>query len=300
MNNIHGKFVGRVSVKADDGTKVMADVYEDRTVIMPDGSVRKVKQEYVDKLIAQNAARQTPAAQVPQQIPQQASQPSPAQQPAQPAQQMPGYQTPGGYQQQPQYQTPYPPVQQPASAYQPDYAAQTPTPAPIPEPVAKPAAKKDRKKRKREEPAPAPAAPSQPSLDMEEKPAGKKGVIIGIIIAALVAFCVLGYAFVPAFYDGVNGVLSSITGKTVGVPPTTSTSVSVDSPAQSEVEAIRNELKSVNLDGDVTITFYASVRTADGQEYKVPLSSASLANGTLTSLADASGFNLISNSNNAG
>ena len=57
---------------------------------------------------------------------------------------------------------------------------------------------------------------------------------------------------------------------------------------------IENALNGIDLSGDVTIEFYATVRTADGREYKVPLSSANLTDGNLKSLLDGSGFTLTS------
>lgn len=55
-----------------------------------------------------------------------------------------------------------------------------------------------------------------------------------------------------------------------------------------------NAFNGIDLSGDVTIEFYATVRTADGREYKVPLSSANLTDGNLKSLLDGSGFTLTS------
>lgn len=56
-----------------------------------------------------------------------------------------------------------------------------------------------------------------------------------------------------------------------------------------------NALDGVDLSGNVSIDFYATVRTADGREYKVPLSTANLSDGVLTSLLDGSGFTLTTN-----
>lgn len=53
--------------------------------------------------------------------------------------------------------------------------------------------------------------------------------------------------------------------------------------------------KLADLSGNVSIDFYATVRTADGREYKVPLSTANLSDGVLTSLLDGSGFTLTTN-----
>lgn len=44
----HGQTVGRVTTTFN-GEKIQVDVYEDRCVILPDGTVRKVKQEVVDE-----------------------------------------------------------------------------------------------------------------------------------------------------------------------------------------------------------------------------------------------------------
>lgn len=49
------------------------------------------------------------------------------------------------------------------------------------------------------------------------------------------------------------------------------------------------------MSGDVTIEFYANVKTADGREYKVPLSTANLTDGTLTSLLGSGGYPLTQN-----
>ena len=49
------------------------------------------------------------------------------------------------------------------------------------------------------------------------------------------------------------------------------------------------------MSGDVTIEFYASVKTADGREYNVPLSTANLTDGTLTALLDSGDYPLTQN-----
>lgn len=48
-------------------------------------------------------------------------------------------------------------------------------------------------------------------------------------------------------------------------------------------------------DETTSIEFYANVKTADGREYKVPLSTANLTDGTLTSLLDSGGYPLTQN-----
>lgn len=102
------------------------------------------------------------------------------------------------------------------------------------------------------------------------------------------------YAFVPAFYDGVNGILTSITGTQVGIPPVTTTKQTITS--QQAASALGEDaLSGIDLSGDVTIDFYAKIHTADGQEYEVPLSSADFANGTIQSLLEASGSGSTTN-----
>ena len=57
----HGRSVGKVTTTFN-GEKIQVEVFEDRSVILPDGTVRKVKQEVVDALLAkQQAAAPTPA-----------------------------------------------------------------------------------------------------------------------------------------------------------------------------------------------------------------------------------------------
>ena len=50
-----GQPVGKVTTTYN-GEKIQVNVYADRSVILPDGTVRKVKQEVVDALIAKNQA----------------------------------------------------------------------------------------------------------------------------------------------------------------------------------------------------------------------------------------------------
>lgn len=110
-----------------------------------------------------------------------------------------------------------------------------------------------------------------------------------------------GISYVPAVYDGVNNVLTAVTGKQVGVPaPIPSNTGDGNAPTVSQPQlqqssgTSENALNGIDLSGDVTIEFYATVRTADGREYKVPLSSANLTDGNLKSLLDGSGFTLTS------
>lgn len=100
----HGQTVGRVTTTFN-GEKIQVDVYEDRCVILPDGTVRKVKQEVVDTLIAKNRVMNPTHA--PQEEPMPAPAPEPPQQYAEPtAPEQEEYQQP---------QEPAPmPMQQPA------------------------------------------------------------------------------------------------------------------------------------------------------------------------------------------
>ena len=136
-----------------------------------------------------------------------------------------------------------------------------------------------------------------------EKPKkkSKAGVIVAVALAAVIGGGALGYAYVPAVYDGVNNVLTAVTGKQVGVPaPIPSNTGDGNAPTVSQPQlqqssgTSENALNGIDLSGDVTIEFYATVRTADGREYKVPLSSANLTDGNLKSLLDGSGFTLTS------
>ena len=136
-----------------------------------------------------------------------------------------------------------------------------------------------------------------------EKPKkkSKAGVIVAVVLAAVIGGGALGYAYVPAVYDGVNNVLTAVTGKQVGVPaPIPSNTGDGNAPTVSQPQlqqssgTSENAINGIDLSGDVTIEFYATVRTADGREYKVPLSSANLTDGNLKSLLDGSGFTLTS------
>ena len=136
-----------------------------------------------------------------------------------------------------------------------------------------------------------------------EKPKkkSKAGVIVAVVLAAVIGGGALGYAYVPAVYDGVNNVLTAVTGKQVGVPaPIPSNTGDGNAPTISQPQlqqssgTSENALNGIDLSGDVTIEFYATMRTADGREYKVPLSSANLTDGNLKSLLDGSGFTLTS------
>ena len=146
-------------------------------------------------------------------------------------------------------------------------------------------------------PAPPQAAPAvQPYTTPvpSEKKKSKAGVVVVGVLVAVVAACSAMYAFVPAFYDGVNGILTSITGTQVGIPPVTTTKQTITS--QQAASALGEDaLSGIDLSGDVTIDFYAKIHTADGQEYEVPLSSADLANGTIQSLLEASGSGSTTN-----
>lgn len=113
-----------------------------------------------------------------------------------------------------------------------------------------------------------------------------------------------GYAFVPSIYDGMNGVLTAVTGHQVGVPPVSENSNSddvvtpqpaVNQPASGNTDTATKALGDIDMSGDVTIEFYASVKTADGREYNVPLSTANLTDGTLTALLDSGGYPLTQN-----
>lgn len=345
----HGRSVGKVTTTFN-GEKIQVEVFEDRSVILPDGTVRKVKQEVVDALLAKQQAVSPAPAPAPAQTAnpvviqmnpgtqRSASIPvAPAGQfytpaPAAPAQQPPAPVQPASqpnfYQQPQQTIAPAPaptvnPQPNPAP-YQPqqDYAQQLGTalgmneidynavPPVQPEPeVSQPVAPTKEKKtvfRKGQKPQPAEPAQSTDSFDgatpmpATKKKKGKAGIIVAAVLAVVVAGSGLMYAFVPSFYDGVNGVLTSVTGKQVGVPPvatsddggsTTTPQTTTQTPAGTG----ENALDGVDLSGNVSIDFYATVRTADGREYKVPLSTANLSDGVLTSLLDGSGFTLTTN-----
>lgn len=339
----HGQTVGRVTTTFN-GEKIQVDVYEDRCVILPDGTVRKVKQEVVDTLIAKN--RVMNPAHAPQEEPMPAPAPEPPQQYAEPTApeqeeyQQPQEPAPMPMQQpagQPNVQqfinqlhtpaapAPQPveqPVQQEAVASQPESQQAQPA-APVPEQKPKKSffskekkekpKKEKKKKEKAQAPAPTPAPIPEPTPQPmpaspqaapavqpytapapSEKKKSKAGVVVVGVLVAVVAACSAMYAFVPAFYDGVNGILTSITGTQVGIPPVTTTKQTITS--QQAASALGEDaLSGIGLSGDVTIDFYAKIHTADGQEYEVPLSSADLANGTIQSLLEASGSGSTTN-----
>lgn len=336
----HGQTVGRVTTTFN-GEKIQVDVYEDRCVILPDGTVRKVKQEVVDTLIAKNRVMNPTHA--PQEEPMPAPAPEPPQQyaestvPEQEEYQQPQEPAPMPMQQpagQPNVQqfinqlhTPAAPAPQPVEqptqqeAVPPQPESQQAQPAaPVPEQKPKKSffskekkekpKKEKKKKEKAQAPAPTPSPepapqpmPAQPQTAPaaqpytapapSEKKKSKAGVVVGVLVA-VVAACSAMYAFVPAFYDGVNGILTSITGTQVGIPPVTTTKQTVTS--QQAASALGEDaLSGIDLSGDVTIDFYAKIHTADGHEYEVPLSSADLANGTIQSLLEASGSGSTTN-----
>lgn len=304
----HGQTVGRVTTTFN-GEKIQVDVYEDCCVILPDGTVRKVKQEVVDTLIAKNRVMN------PTHAPQE--EPMPMQQPAgQPNVQqfINQLHTPAAPAPQPVEQ----PAQQEAVPSQPESQQAQPA-APVPEQKPKKSffgkekkekpKKEKKKKEKAQAPAPtpaptpipeptppqtAPAAQPYTAPAPSEKKKSKAGVVVVGVLVAVVAACSAMYAFVPAFYDGVNGILTSITGTQVGIPPVTTTKQTITS--QQAASALGEDARSgIDLSGDVTIDFYAKIHTADGQEYEVPLSSADLANGTIQSLLEASGSGSTTN-----
>lgn len=302
-----GQPVGKVTTTYN-GEKIQVNVYADRSVILPDGTVRKVKQEVVDALIAKNQAM-NPASTIVRMAPAKPrmTQPEPNQE---------------------QVQQPAAQVQEPAQqGYDTQMNAPADMPAQdIPAPVAQdPAAEqnasdkkrmfhkgkgKDKKNahadKKRGKAKSAPAEVQGEGFDGSmpaEKPKkkSKAGVIVAVVLAAVIGGGALGYAYVPAVYDGVNNVLTAVTGKQVGVPaPIPSNTGDGNAPTVSQPQlqqssgTSENALNGIDLSGDVTIEFYATVRTADGREYKVPLSSANLTDGNLKSLLDGSGFTLTS------
>jgi len=241
-NSTLGEPIGVVHVTIN-GQKVPANVYADRTCIMPDGTIRKVKQEVVDALLAKKRAAEIPA-------------------------QTPAQQTP---------------------AAQPFITRVQSQPVVQPVQPAAPA------------PTQATAEPARPS---QKKKSSK---VIAAILAVVIVGGVAGYAFVPSVYDGVNGVLTAVTGHQVGVPPVSENGdndvitpqPTVNQPASGSTDTTSNEVNKVlgdiDMSGDVTIEFYANVKTADGREYKVPLSTANLTDGTLTSLLDSGGYPLTQN-----
>lgn len=337
-----GQPVGKVTTTYN-GEKIQVNVYADRSVILPDGTVRKVKQEVVDALIAKNQAM-NPASTIVRMAPAKPrmTQPEPSQeQVQQPAARV---QEPAQPSYQPQMQMPAQPQQpvMPQNAAVPEmqyqnepvqqgYDTQMNAPADmpaqdIPAPLAQdPAAEqnasdkkqmfhkgkgKDKKNapadKKRGKAKAAPAEVQGEGFDGNmpvEKPKkkSKAGVIVAVVLAAVIGGGALGYAYVPAVYDGVNNVLTAVTGKQVGVPaPIPSNTGDGNAPTVSQPQlqqssgTSENALNGIDLSGDVTIEFYATVRTADGREYKVPLSSANLTDGNLKSLLDGSGFTLTS------
>lgn len=332
----HGQTVGRVTTTFN-GEKIQVDVYEDRCVILPDGTVRKVKQEVVDTLIAKNrVSNPTPTPQE-EPMPEPTPAPEPPQQYTEPsAPEQEEYQQPQESAQMPMQQpagqpnvqqfinqlhnpaapAPQPaeqPAQQEVVQAQPESQQAQPT-APVPEQKPKKSffnkEKKEKpKKEKTQAPAPIPEPAQQPmptppqaapavqpytTPAPSEKKKSKAGVVVVGVLVAVVAACSAMYAFVPAFYDGVNGILTSITGTQVGIPPVTTTKQTITS--QQAASALGEDaLSGIDLSGDVTIDFYAKIHTADGQEYEVPLSSADLANGTIQSLLEASGSGSTTN-----
>lgn len=280
-----GQPVGKVTTTYN-GEKIQVNVYADRSVILPDGTVRKVKQEVVDALIAKNQAM-NPASTIVRMAPAKPrmTQPEPSQEQVQePAQ--PSYQ--------PQMQMPAQPQQpvMPQNAAVPEMQYQN-------EPV------QQGYDTQMNAPADMPAQQGEGfdgNMPVEKpKKKSKAGVIVAVVLAAVIGGGALGYAYVPAVYDGVNNVLTAVTGKQVGVPaPIPSNTGDGNAPTVSQPQlqqssgTSENALNGIDLSGDVTIEFYATVRTADGREYKVPLSSANLTDGNLKSLLDGSGFTLTS------
>lgn len=329
-NPILGEPIGVVHVTIN-GQKVPANVYADRTCVMPDGTIRKVKQEVVDALLAKKRAADAPA-QAPVQQPA-ASQPHITRVQSQPAVQTP--QTTMQYgasahgvspAQAPGYQVPVTgSVEQPSQAtasvpYIPDpnelpdqmtATRQTMVAQELMQQEANEAAKKrfGLGKGKKEKPASsvhhavqAPVqAPAEPAQPTQKK---KNNKVIAAILAIVIVGGVAGYAFVPSIYDGMNGVLTVVTGHQVGVPPVSENSNSddvvtpqptVNQPASGNTDTATKALGDIDMSGDVTIEFYASVKTADGREYNVPLSTANLTDGTLTALLDSGGYPLTQN-----
>lgn len=335
-NSTLGEPIGVVHVTIN-GQKVPANVYADRTCIMPDGTIRKVKQEVVDALLAKKRAAEIPAQTPAQQAP--AAQPfitrvqsQPVIQPAvQPTVQAPqttmqygvptqnvqnaqsaGYQAPVAdtvqQSSQPTASVPY--IPDPNEL--PDQMTatrQTMVAQELMQQEANEAAKKrfglGKGKNGVHHAAPAPTqATAEPARPSQKKKSSK---VIAAILAVVIVGGVAGYAFVPSVYDGVNGVLTAVTGHQVGVPPVSENGdndvitpqPTVNQPASGSTDTTSNEVNKVlgdiDMSGDVTIEFYANVKTADGREYKVPLSTANLTDGTLTSLLDSGGYPLTQN-----
>ena len=341
-NSTLGEPIGVVHVTIN-GQKVPANVYADRTCIMPDGTIRKVKQEVVDALLAKKRAAEIPAQTPAQQAP--AAQPfitrvqsQPVVQPVQPAAPQPAVQTPQTTMQYgvsahgvspaqaPGYQVPVTgSVEQPSQATAsvpyitdpnelPDQMTatrQTMVAQELMQQEANEAAKKrfGLGKGKKEKSAsgvhhaaPAPTqATAEPARPSQKKKSSK---VIAAILAVVIVGGVAGYAFVPSVYDGVNGVLTAVTGHQVGVPPVSENSNSddvvtpqptVNQSASGNTDTATKALGDIDMSGDVTIEFYASVKTADGREYNVHLSTANLTDGTLTALLDSGGYPLTQN-----
>lgn len=341
-NSTLGEPIGVVHVTIN-GQKVPANVYADRTCIMPDGTIRKVKQEVVDALLAKKRAAEIPAQTPAQQAP--VAQPfitrvqsQPVIQPAvQPTVQAPqttmqygvptqnvqnaqsaGYQAPVAdtVQQSSQPTTSVPYIPDPDNL--PDQMTATRQTMIAQELMRQETAAEPPKKRfglgkgKKEKPAsgvhhaaPAPTqATAEPARPSQKKKSSK---VIAAILAVVIVGGVAGYAFVPPVYDGVNGVLTAVTGHQVGVPPVSENGdndvitpqPTVNQPASGSTDTTSNEVNKVlgdiDMSGDVTIEFYANVKTADGREYKVPLSTANLTDGTLTALLDSGGYPLTQN-----
>lgn len=313
-NSTLGEPIGVVHVTIN-GQKVPANVYADRTCIMPDGTIRKVKQEVVDALLAKKRAAEIPAQTPAQQAP--VAQPfitrvqsQPVVQPVQPAAPQPAVQTPQTTMQYgvsahgvspaqaPGYQVPVTgSVEQPSQA-----TASVPY---IPDPNELGKGKKEKPASGVHHAAPAPTqATAEPARPSQKKKSSK---VIAAILAVVIVGGVAGYAFVPSVYDGVNGVLTAVTGHQVGVPPVSENGdndvitpqPTVNQPASGNTDTTSNEVNKVlgdiDMSGDVTIEFYANVKTADGREYKVPLSTANLTDGTLTALLDSGGYPLTQN-----
>lgn len=332
-NSTLGEPIGVVHVTIN-GQKVPANVYADRTCIMPDGTIRKVKQEVVDALLAKKRAAEIPAQTPAQQAP--AAQPFITRVQSQPAVQTPQTTMQYGVSahgvspaQAPGYQVPVTgSVEQPSQAtasvpYIPDpnelpdqmtATRQTMVAQELMQQEANEAAKKrfGLGKGKKEKSAsgvhhaaPAPTqATAEPARPSQKKKSSK---VIAAILAVVIVGGVAGYAFVPSVYDGVNGVLTAVTGHQVGVPPVSENGdndvitpqPTVNQPASGSTDTTSNEVNKVlgdiDMSGDVTIEFYASVKTADGREYNVPLSTANLTDGTLTALLDSGGYPLTQN-----
>lgn len=301
MDNTHntqnlGQPVGKVTTTYN-GEKIQVNVYADRSVILPDGTVRKVKQEVVDALIAKNQAM-NPASTIVRMAPAKPrmTQPEPSQEQVQQ-----GYDTQmNAPADMPAQDIPAPLAQDPAAEQNASDKKQ----------MFHKGKGKDKKNahadKKRGKAKSAPEEVQGEGLDGNmpvEKPKkkSKAGVIVAVVLAAVIGGGALGYAYVPAVYDGVNNVLTAVTGKQVGVPaPIPSNTGDGNAPTLSQPQlqqssgTSENSLNGIDLSGDVTIEFYATVRTADGREYKVPLSSANLTDGNLKSLLDGSGFTLTS------